>query len=99
LGFLWILWNAESHLQKILPKELEGKPITLIGTVDSIPIQEENSLKFEFRPEGLTKSEGIIDPEGINIQWKKPGKILLHWHHNKVNTPPKVGEKWKINVK
>lgn len=46
LGFTWCLWFATSHLSWQLPQSIEGKKITITGTIVSIPDSDERQTKF-----------------------------------------------------
>lgn len=62
LGFAWTAWYASSLLSWTLPKEVEGKPITITGYVASLPSIDEWQTHFLFK----------IDKALIRLSWRNP---------------------------
>ncbi len=88
LGFLWISVQVHWHYAKQLPENLEAKPLSIIGTIVSIPKIRDQTANFEFEVE-------------YSQRWANPGRVLLTWHEyrKQTKTAPKVGEKWQFTVK
>jgi hypothetical protein len=51
LGFCWALGLAHLRLADRLAPELEGRDVTVVGVVASLPATGERSVRFEFEPE------------------------------------------------
>ncbi len=67
LGFLWVTFQAQLHLDKQLPEDLQGVPLTVIGTIANLPEfkdkgdtgnEEEPATRFEFDIEDLVSPPG-----------------------------------------
>ena len=65
LGFLWALGMAHLRLADRLAPELEGKDLTVVGVVASLPSASERGVRFELEPE--------------QAEAKLPQRILLSW--------------------
>lgn len=87
-GFLWISLHAHWYLAKQLPEDLQGQPLSIMGSIASIPDFKEGSAQFEFEVE---EAGG----------WKNPGRVRLTWREYRQNTKEivRVGDKWKFTVK
>ncbi len=88
LGFFWALLHAHWTLLHSLPAQLQGRNLTAVGTVVSLPVVTGDRSRFEFNIERLS-----IDGK----QYPSPGKVRLGWYH----TPPVLipGEQWQLLVR
>lgn len=88
LGFLWVSIQVHWHFDKQLPENLQGQPLTVVGTIASIPSFKDQNAHFEF---DIERSEA----------WQHPGRVQLTWreYQQQTKTKPKVGEKWKLTLK
>ncbi len=97
LGIVWASLFALHYLKHALPKEMEGRDITLIGTIDSLPHRFEHGVRFNFAVEKAT--DGDAEIAGI------PPKLALSWHGGYGGEPsqpvPEVrpGERWQLAVR
>ena len=85
LGALWTFFHANLILNDRLAGNLEGKDITLKGTVISVPIYSGRRLQFEFKPE---QSDSYSFPQKIRLNWYRPLPDNL-----------KAGEQWLLTVR
>lgn len=110
LGFFWIHLSIERHLIHQLPETIEGEAITVVGTISSLPEQQE-SKEEEKIPDLWQTQDDCIHFE-FDIQktipetlWKKPGKVRL-----RLNLPPfnnryqfnnsyQIGDLWQFTIK
>ena len=85
-GFCWVMLHAHFQLAKQLPKSLEGKTSSVVGTIISLPAQHEKSTSFLFKT--------------ILIQDKPEERLLkLSWYKNKYRKKVlHAGDKWRLLV-
>ena len=97
LGFLWAGALASYHLSQELPKEWEGRDITLIGTIDSLPIAFQQGVRFNFAVERVLAQDGMTPTV--------PGRLALSWYsafnRDELQSVPQVqpGERWQLTVR
>ncbi|WP_228719930.1 DNA internalization-related competence protein ComEC/Rec2 [Methylococcus geothermalis] len=87
LGFVWASAFASVRLHDELPRDLEGRDITLEGTVASLPEPNERGVRFEF------DVGRIIGPEGARV----PGHLRLTWYDT--GRTVRAGERWRLGVR
>ncbi|HVK93874.1 MAG TPA: ComEC/Rec2 family competence protein [Noviherbaspirillum sp.] len=97
LGFAWAGMFAQHYLSRELPKEWEGRDVTVIGTIDSLPQYFERGVRFDFAV------ERVIDAgEGMPAL---PGRVALSWYSafrmDEMQEIGKVqpGERWQLTVR
>jgi len=56
-GFAWAAVLAHYHLREQLPQDWEGRDVTVIGTVDSLPYRFERGVRFNFAVERVVTAE------------------------------------------
>lgn len=88
-GFLWALVHAGLTLQHELPAVLEGKELTVMGQVASLPIKRDDGVEFQFDVSSL---------RGEGKDWPSPGRVLLNWQTEQA-TALKPGQMWRLDVK
>lgn len=86
-GFLWILVNAKYVIDHWIPADIEAKPITVVGIIDSIPETRDNTTRFDFD----------IQHTVPNSIWPNPGCVKLRLRNTKI--PLNVGDQLQLNVK
>jgi len=97
VGFAWAGLMAQYHLSTELPKDWEGRDITLIGTIDSLPYYFEQGVRFNFAVERVVAAEGSA-PE-------VPDRLALSWYSafrpDELQAVGKVrpGERWQLTVR
>ena len=97
LGFAWAGLFAHYYLAQELPKEWEGRDITVVGTIDSLPTYFERGVRFNF------EVERVISPEAGKPVL--PDRIALSWYSTFSadelqpvgNVQP--GERWQLTVR
>jgi len=87
-GFLWACLLANLHMAGHLPSALEGRPLLVEGVVDSLPDQDPQPVRFNFRIERLV---------GVGERFLLPARVRLSWYRTKQR--PKAGERWRFRVK
>ena len=83
LGFAWALWFAHARTSWNLPHELEGKTVTVTGTIASIPNRAEFGTGFLFSLKNFNEQpvHGLI-----HLSWRADYQHL------------QVGEEWQLSV-
>jgi len=91
-GFFWAAAAAHWRMSDALPAEWEGRDVTLIGTVASLPQVYERSVRFEFDVE-------TVLTEGAHV----PHRVVLAWwgSSTREGAPPtladvRAGERWQL---
>ena len=62
LGFIWAALFAQYYLATELPKEWEGRDVTVVGTIDSLPHRFEQGVRFNFAVERVVPIDGVVAP-------------------------------------
>lgn len=83
-GFTYSLWYVDRQLQLQLPRELEGKTITALGTIRSIPEASEHQASFLF---SLTKLDNHRSTQTIHLSWRNVPQTL------------RVGDEWQLSLR
>jgi len=70
-GFVWAATIAHVYLSTELPREWEGKDVTVIGTIDSLPSYFERGVRFNFAIEEALPVEGVVPalPKTVALSW------------------------------
>jgi competence protein ComEC len=99
-GFVWAALFAHFHLSEQLPLAMEGRDLTVIGTVDSLPYRFERGTRFNLTLERVV-SEGI-PADAI------PSRLALSWYGDpqaetaspaETGEPVQAGERWQLTVR
>lgn len=98
-GFLWAAACAQWRLADALPAEWEGRDVTIIGVVASLPQSYERSLRFEFNVEQVLTPDARV-PQHIVLSWwgsaaRDEGAVM------RAATLPDIhpGERWQLTVR
>ena len=97
-GFVWAALFAHYYLAQELPKELEGRDVILVGTIDSLPAHFEQGMRFNFAV------ERVVDPAGATRPGV-PSRLALAWYSgfgsDETSTVAEVrpGERWQLTVR
>ena len=67
-GFFWATFFAQARLAENLPPAWEGKDISLIGVVASLPQHGERGLRFEFDVEQVLTADARVPPR-LQLSW------------------------------
>ncbi len=84
LGIFWVMLFAGWHLNRRIDKNIEGKTISIVGTISSMPVSYQNSISFNFKTIYFNNH-------------KRKLNLKLNWY--KIKTSLHVGEKWRLSVR
>ncbi|MGZ8318344.1 MAG: DNA internalization-related competence protein ComEC/Rec2 [Telluria sp.] len=93
LGFCWAACLAHIALAPVLSKEDEGRDLTLIGVVDSLPYHFDQGVRFQFAVEHAAGARAPVPP-----------KVVLAWYTGFGGSLTQVGnvrpgERWQLKVR
>lgn len=90
LGYLWAASAAHMALDRILPRSDEGRDVTVIGTIDSLPHRFDGGVRFHFRIERVATVDAAI-----------PRRVALSWYGPAASDPQclQPGERWRLKVR
>ncbi len=97
LGIGWSALLAQQRLAQELPKALEGRDVTVIGTIDSLPYRFEQGVRFNLAVEQVLPLDGMVP--------SLPAKIALSWYSafraEELQAVGEVrpGERWQLTVR
>lgn len=97
VGFVWAGLFASWYLTEFLDPELEGRDITLIGTIDSLPHRFPEGVRFNFSLEKTLPDKDLLA--------RLPKKISLSWYTATPNMNTSAiadvqpGERWQLTVR
>jgi competence protein ComEC len=82
-GFCWAAWIASLALAHSLPRADEGRDITVVGTIDSLPYRFDQGVRFNVAVE-----KGAPAPPRISLAWysARPPDV-------------QPGERWQLTVR
>ena len=92
-GFCWAALLAHVALAPELAKTDEGRDITLVGTIDSLPYRFDGGVRFNFLVEHADGSTAPVPP-----------RVSLSWYAGLRGAPQPVGdvepgERWRLKVR
>ncbi|AIY40956.1 DNA internalization-related competence protein ComEC/Rec2 [Collimonas arenae] len=78
-GIVWAASFAHYYLQQELAPEWEGRNVTVIGTVDSLPSHFETGVRFTFSVEKILgqNGESPVIPRRLALAWYRNGDQAL----------------------
>jgi competence protein ComEC len=97
LGFAWAGLFAQHYLTQELPKDWEGRDITVIGTVASLPNYFERGVRFDFAVERIVAQDGTVPA--------LPSRLALSWYSafrgedSQSVGEVQPGERWQLTVR
>ncbi|MDB5729638.1 MAG: internalization-related competence protein ComEC/Rec2, partial [Noviherbaspirillum sp.] len=95
LGFAWAALVAQHHLAQELPAEWEGRDITVVGTIASLPNHFQQGVRFDFAVERAAPIEGKVPVI--------PGRLALSWYvvsrTGEAQAAVRPGERWRFTVR
>jgi competence protein ComEC len=92
LGAAWSAWLAHIALADALPREQEGRDVTIVGTVDSLPHEFDGGSRFNLRVERVLTPQATVPPR-IAISWY--GQLAA----TESEAPVQPGERWQLVVR
>lgn len=96
-GFAWGGWFAQAALSPSLPAAWEGRDMTLVGTIDSLPDVFAQGVRFHFLVEQAVSAQG----EAVPV----PPRIALSWYAQlRDGVAQEVGQvqpgaRWQLTVR
>lgn len=96
-GFAWAGLFAQFYLAQELPKEWEGRDITVVGTIDSLPNYFERGVRFNFAVERVVDdgAEKPVLPSRLALSWYSAFSIDEFQSVGSVQP----GERWQLTVR
>lgn len=87
LGLVWAQFHACQTLCHSFPEALARKPLTVVGTIATLPVDKANARRFVFRIASARRDQTAV---GFT------GRVRLSWYRD----PPKLvaGERWRLRV-
>lgn len=98
-GFFWAATLAHVRMADALAPEWEGRDITLVGVVASLPQPFERSVRFELDVEEVLTPDAVV-PQRIVLSWWGRG-ISTTTERRDAASLPRVhpGERWRLTVR
>lgn len=96
-GFAWAALLAQHALSEQLPAAWEGRDVTVIGTIDSLPQRSEQGVRFNFAVERVLPQGGAAPT--------LPSRLALAWYSGFAGDAERVermvepGERWQLTVR
>ncbi|MFZ6861345.1 DNA internalization-related competence protein ComEC/Rec2 [Undibacterium sp. Ji67W] len=100
VGFAWASCFAHFYLRTSLPSAYENQDLTIIGTIDSLPLQMAEGQRFNFAVEQILDSRLRADDQA-----HFPEKLSLSWYLKRQATDDpenpgvRPGERWRFKVR
>ena len=97
LGFVWATLFAQHYLANELPKEWEGRDVTVIGTIDSLPYRFDQGVRFNFVVERVLPIDGQMPliPPKISLAWYS----AFRGEETQTAGDVQPGERWQMTVR
>jgi competence protein ComEC len=97
-GYCWAAWLAQAALAPQLALADEGRDITLVGTIDSLPNRLPEGVRFNFAVERVLGAAPGGPPDQV------PPHVALAWYagfRGQTTEVPDVqpGERWQLTVR
>ena len=93
LGFCWAALIAQIALAPQLAKDDEGRDVTLVGTIDSLPYRFEQGVRFNFAVEQVVGARMAVPPR-VSLAWYTGFRDTIQ-HVGRV----RPGERWQLTVR
>jgi competence protein ComEC len=96
-GFAWAGLLASHTLSEELPPAWEGRDVTVIGTIDSLPDAFERGVRFHFRVEQVSPVDGLVPPI--------PSRLALSWYagfdegETQTIGDVRAGQRWRLKLR
>jgi competence protein ComEC len=98
LGWGWAGARAEWRLAESLPSAIEGRDLSLIGVVASLPVERQDGLRFVFEVESAR-----LGPLPVQIPAEVPARVMLGWYgQSPESLAPSTlaaGQRWRLPVR
>ena len=98
-GFFWAATWAHVRMADALAPEWEGRDITLVGVVASLPQPFERNVRFELDVEQVLTADAIV-PQRIVLSWWGRGVSTTTEGRDAASLPQAhPGERWRFTVR
>ncbi|MDJ0806311.1 MAG: ComEC family competence protein, partial [Gammaproteobacteria bacterium] len=87
-GIFWATVFAYLQMSSRLPADLEGRDLTMLGVIQSIPTSKGAITRFEM---------AVLDLETPHDEQQAPDKIRLSWYD--ANERFQAGQVWRLKVR
>jgi competence protein ComEC len=87
-GVCWAALLATLALNHELARADEGRDLTIIGVVDSLPYRFEQGVRFNFAVESVRQRHVTLPPR-LTLAWYSPGQ------HSQIEP----GQRWQLSVR
>lgn len=94
-GFAWAAWMAHGRMADALPAAWEGRDITVVGVVATLPQSYDRSVRFEFDIEQVLTPDAEVPRRIILSWWGAVGRDGAPAHLPEVHP----GERWQLTVR
>ncbi|MFZ1181151.1 MAG: DNA internalization-related competence protein ComEC/Rec2 [Herbaspirillum sp.] len=101
-GFAWGGLYARHYLDEALPLAWEGRDVTVVGTVDSLPYRFERGVRFNFQVEKIAPqgTETPQIPARLSLAWYAAGSFSKGNAVSAAAVPDlRPGERWQLTVR
>jgi competence protein ComEC len=97
VGFAWAGLFAQHYLAQELPKEWEGRDITVVGVVESLPSYFEQGVRFNFAVERVVSEADEVRaiPPRIALSWYSASRMGELQAVDNVQP----GQRWQLTVR
>ena len=107
LGFCWAALLASLALAPQLAQQDEGRDLTLVGTVDSLPYAVAQGVRFNLAVERVDGASAPPVPSALASTSMStavpafPARVALAWYASAAARPAPVrpGERWRLTVR
>jgi len=95
-GFVWAALFAHYYLQQELAPEWEGRDVTVIGTIASLPSYFETGARFDFAVEKVVQQDGEspVIPKRLALAWYRNGD-----QEQAPQSQLTAGARWQLTVR
>jgi competence protein ComEC len=98
LGFGATSWRASQRMAEVLPPALEGRDISVTGTVATLPQRSPSGLRFRFEVESAQlDGQPVVLPTLLAIGW------YSGWHDDAALSQPqtelRAGQRWSFTLR
>ncbi|HEY8100999.1 MAG TPA: DNA internalization-related competence protein ComEC/Rec2 [Burkholderiaceae bacterium] len=97
VGFVWATLFAQHYLAQELPKDWEGREVTVVGTIDSLPYRFDQGVRFNFAVKRVLPINGempVIPPK-ISLAWYS----AFRGEETQTVGDVQPGERWQLTVR
>jgi competence protein ComEC len=91
-------WRAAQRLAQVLPAELEGVDLQLIGAIDGLPQPGPQGTRFVLQVEQAQRDgQAVAVPERVSLGWYRgfDGEVLLAAPTQEL----RAGQRWLLTVR